>query len=210
MPRVYTCLEQGDVFVDSLVCDKRMNLLFMSLYGRDGSIQQMLSRIHLGSREDGISTITLKDPASGRSAPKVFVGDPRRLEKLTGQLAKSLFGKLAQVWIYDPVMVKPDKPNKRGWVFFDGTQDQGQREAQVWALIKYLSPLPLLDHWERDIKALIQRSGSEAGIHQSVHVGPVGGFEVVLPPDFEDLVSREIQESRIHLDPSIQLAQAAA
>lgn len=211
MSTIFTCEQQSDVFVDALACDSNLNLIFLSLYGRDGSIQQFMSRIHLGTRDDGISKIVVKNPDTSKRYQSM-IGDPRRLEKLTGQLPKGgLFGKLAHVWIFDPAITKPDKANKRGWLLFDEHHDELAKKSQIWSLIQMLSPVPLLPHWQSRVEALINGDGTgSSGIKKANALGPISPVEIVLPEDFEQLISSDIRAHRLTLESSHEVTHSRA
>ncbi|MFN4266391.1 MAG: hypothetical protein ACK4F8_11675 [Aquabacterium sp.] len=210
---VFQCQQQADIFIDALACDRRSSLIFVSLYGRDGSIQQFLSRIQLGSSADGISSISVSDPSGARL--DVSVGDPRRLEKVSGQIPKgSLFGKLGHLWVYDPTLLKPDKANLRGWLLFDQDHGAAEQSEAIWELIKALSPVPLLDHWQEAIEGLVNAGSTESGIHAAKAIGDLKPVEVQLPSDFESQVSQLIIAGQLALEPcqtqSSLIDQAAA
>lgn len=198
---VFQCQQQADIFIDAMACDRRSSLIFLSLYGRDGSLQQFLSRLHLGSSADGISSITVSDSSGNRL--DVSIGDPRRLEKVSGQIPKgSLFGKLGHLWIYDPALLKPDKANLRGWLMFDLDHSDHDQSLAIWELIKALSPVPLLDHWQESIMGVVNAQGNDAGIHVAKAIGDLKPVEVHLPSDFESLVSQLIVAGQLQLEPT--------
>lgn len=129
---MYVLEEQSDVFVDAAAADHRGQLLFVSAFGRDTSIQQFMARLHEARREGGIEQMSLRRPAgaeawlpgdpAGSPADKVsaalqlFVGDPRRLEKHTGRLPRGLLGNLVHAWIFDPALLEADHATRSGWV----------------------------------------------------------------------------------------------
>lgn len=130
---MYVLEEQSDVFVDAAAADHRGQLLFVSVFGRDTSIQQFIARLHEARREGGIEQMTLRRPAgaeawlqsepagspsdSASAALQLFVGDPRRLEKHTGRLPRGLLGNLVHAWIFDPALLEADHATRSGWVF---------------------------------------------------------------------------------------------
>ena len=79
-------------------------LLFLSVFGRDTSIQQLLASFALGAKEGGLTQFKLQRPGAGDEL--VLIGDAGRLEKLTGRLPRqNLFGNLTHAWIFDPALV---------------------------------------------------------------------------------------------------------
>ncbi|MBL8345394.1 MAG: hypothetical protein JNN03_08130 [Rubrivivax sp.] len=130
---MYVLEEQSDVFVDAAAADHRNQLLFVSAFGRDTSIQQFMARLHEARREGGIEQMSLRRPAGAEAwllgesagspgnntgaALQLFVGDPRRLEKHTGRLPRGLLGNLVHAWIFDPALLEADHATRSGWVF---------------------------------------------------------------------------------------------
>ena len=146
--------QQSDVFVDALVSDHRAQLLFLSVYGRDTSIQQLMARLHQRRDQGGVDDLTLQDPASHSEVLRVLVGDPARLDKITGRLPRTgLLGNLLHAWIFDPAVLTLDPATGSGWLLehLQGDLPKGHRAAreaaQAWRMVKELSPVPLLDHW---------------------------------------------------------------
>lgn len=147
---VWRIRELSDLFVDALVCDEAGQILFVSVYGRDGAIQQLMSAFHLPTSQGGVDLLTL-EPAT-RPCPhwsrgmRALVGDPKRFGKLTGKLSRGLFGVVSHVFIYDEAAIAADHSAGSGWVIsHDCTEEAHQ--ARIWGMVKRLLPLPVLDHW---------------------------------------------------------------
>lgn len=146
---MFKIMELSDLFVDACVRDESNNLMFLSVYGRDTAIHQLLAAFQLGRSDGGLESIRLQDEMDGKVHP-VSVMKPDRLTKHTGRLPTNLFGNLAHVWIYDPALLQPDKASKTAWVFLDEAikEDASDRLIDlVWASYKAMSPIPLLDSW---------------------------------------------------------------
>ena len=106
---LFVLTEQSDVFVDACAADHHAQLLFVSAFGRDTSIQQLLARLHQSSSQGGVDELTLLPHFGAKPSLKVMVGDPRRLEKVTGRMPKTgLLGNLVHAWIFDPALLKVD------------------------------------------------------------------------------------------------------
>ena len=145
---LYPVKELQDIFVDACVRAPDGELVFLSVFGRDGAVQQLYASLHLGIQEGGIRQITLLDPDTSRTLAAVPVGDPRRLDKYSGRLPKdNLFGNLVHTWIYDESLLAPSKATGSAWLLVDRetqAHDIDSLEARTWSLIEQLSPLPLL------------------------------------------------------------------
>ena len=125
---MYKLLEVSDIFADACVRDDGGNLLFASLYGRDGALLQLMSAFSLKRDAGGLDGFTLVDDAGERHV--VSVPDVDRLDKLSGRLPKAnLFGNLAHTWLYDKRLVKRDYVNRIAWVI-----DETSETKEFWKL----------------------------------------------------------------------------
>lgn len=185
--------ELSDLFADACVRDEAGQLMFLSLYGRDTAIQQLLAAFTLKVGEGGFDSFHLQDPAG--ESHLVHVGNADRLEKFTGKLPRdNLFGNLVHLWLYDPALIRPDRSNRVAWVLVDGADDPSdQSEAirtRVWGLYKLLSPVPLLDDWRQ---AVLSRTGDEVvtlmGETSYPPLGRITAARVSLPDHFPEIVS---------------------
>lgn len=190
--------EQPDVFVDALVADHRDQLLLCSVYGRDTSVQQLFARLHQGTRQGGIESLTAEDgasPTGPASTTSVAVGDPRRLDKVTGRLPRTgLLGNLVHTWIFDPALREIDHANRCAWIVEPRATARPDRpgalRAQTWALVRELSPVPLLDRWGDIVLDHLQRNGAFIA---TPHVGALDVLRIQLPEDFPDWVSNRVR-----------------
>jgi hypothetical protein len=177
-----------DVYVDSMVTDVSGEVMFMSAYGRDGALQQLLAAFHLPRTQGGIDRISLipANEACGGQRIRGTVGDAKRLTKLTGKLPRGCFGPLSQVFIYDEALVRPDFESGRGWVLSFG-QDESQHRDRIWAVAKQLLPIPVLDHWRDLLLSEIEQID-----HNIVHMDKTSG-------DFRASIGR-VRASCVRLD----------
>jgi len=195
--------EVADVFVDGCVRDGAGQVLFLSCYGRDTAIQQLFAAFYLKAGEGGLDYFHLL-PSGARTGEEelVQVGDADRLQKIAGRLPReNLFGNLAHTWIYDPVIVRPDRSNRIAWVVEpEPFSDENRGTAKVWEIYKLLSPVPLLDHW-RDaiVEATMEACVTLSDRMLYAPVGRVSAFKVHLPDSFVDVVSSLIKSGRIGL-----------
>jgi len=196
--------EQSDVFVDACASDHRAHLLFLSVYGRDTSIQQLLARLHQRAAQGGVEQLTVRAASARTHDLRVLVGDPSRLDKVTGRLPKTgLLGNLVHAWIFDPALLQVDVATGTGWIAdrvqaSDDVQVAPRRapravlEAQqVWRLVKELSPVPLLEHWALSTLAYIESCG---GLVRPPCVGAVVVARVELPEAFDVWVSDRVRD----------------
>lgn len=183
----------SDLFADTCVIDASGALLFLSLYGRDTSVQQLLAAFTLPSSQGGVDRITLNDP-SGRQVLAASIGNGKDLQKLAGRLpSRTIFGEFSHVFVYQPGCKLPDHANKQAWLLTPTDVSKSALIGEVWALVKELSPLPLLEHWrDQLIEALRPLSGP-----QGLSVGKLEGRLVRLGEDFEQLVSGLVRDGKL-------------
>jgi hypothetical protein len=204
----------SDLVADACVRDEAGQLVFLSLYGRDTAIQQLLAAFTLKVGEGGLDSFHLQDPAG--ESHRVHVGNADRLEKFTGKLPRdNLFGNLVHLWLYDPALIRPDRSNRVGWVLVDGAEDPlGPSETirtWVWGLYKLLSPVPLLDTWQQ---AVLSRTGDEVvTLMDETPYPPLGRItaaRVGLPDHFPEIVSGMVKAGVLTQEaPAPVLAMAA-
>jgi hypothetical protein len=150
--------EVNDVYCDALVCDQGY-LDFASCWGRDTAIQELLARLTLTTSEGGISQLSFDGYLSSglvrvENHP-VKIGNPDRLDKMTGRMPKSnLFGDLVHVWLFDKTVRTPDYVNRQAYLLLLPGQDD--QDSQTWSLIKQVCHLPLLDHWQEVVFSLMR------------------------------------------------------
>lgn len=150
--------EAPELYADALLVDAYNKLLFISLWGRDTSIQEFLARVTLSQDEDGLHRFTLvHEYADGHHRKQVLVGDIKRLDHTTGRLpSQNLFGNMVQLWLFDQLASVPDLATRRAIALFRHkatVQHAGGliQPDQIWQMVKSLCHLPLLDHWSNHI-----------------------------------------------------------
>ncbi|NIF78092.1 hypothetical protein F3J20_11905 [Paraburkholderia sp. Cy-641] len=202
---LYPVKELQDIFADACVRAPGGELAFISVFGRDGAVQQLYASLHLGIQEGGIRQITLLDPDSSQALAVVPVGDPRRLDKYSGRLPKdNLFGNLVHTWIYDESLLNPSKATGSAWLLVDRetqAHDVESLEARTWSLIEQLSPIPLLPHWR---KRVLDTLGDQVtgNLDQTSHapIGRIHASRIVLPDSFGEAISGFVRDGSLGLD----------
>ena len=212
---MYVIDEQPDVFADAIASDDNAQLLFTSVFGRDTSIQQLLARCQLPSSQGGIDKLSCRldrkhehgirtTALGGEEELTVIVGDPNRLDKLTGRLPReNLFGNLVHAWIFDPVILTPDRAGRTGWdlrEFRPGHINPDADRWSLWSLVKEVSPLSLLDDWQ---DFMLTWLFDQSGIRDARSLGRIRATKVVLPKSFEPEVSRLVREGVLALPEAV-------
>lgn len=181
----------SDLWCDACLRNDEGELMFISFYGRDGSAMQFIAAMELGRTEHGITSFTLLGPFGQRSL--VQVGSPDRLGKLTGRLPRqNLFGPLSQLWVFDKRLQEIDKPNRIGWVV---TLAEANVDCQVWELVKSLSPVALLDHWQQPLLSWCRDKGAvhELGDGSYQRIGTLRALRVSITDHFIRFVSQSVR-----------------
>jgi hypothetical protein len=204
---LYQIMELSDLYADACVRDESGELMFLSLYGRDTAIQQLLAAFTLKANSGGLDHFRLLSVGDDgvQSIEKIQVGNPDRLTKYSGRLPKeNLFGNLIHTWIYDTALLKPDRPNRTAWLMLDEpfTPKARPRLLQgIWSLYKQLSPVPLLDSWkEVVIRATQAECVSFMEGSNYPPIGKVASAKVFLPDSFAEDISRMVQAGMIGLE----------
>ena len=206
---MYQVEEFPEVWADACIRESDGRFLFVSLYGRDGSLMQFMAAMQLGNKEGGIQRFHLRDADGQRHL--VEVGGVDRLGKHTGRLPKqNLFGPLGQLWVFDRNLQEPDRANRIGWALhYSAVSDlaclneaqENDLDDRAWQLIKSLSPVALLDHWRAEVlawcrdKQAVQVMGSD--LYPTL--GPVKAVRVSLSEHFLDFISDGVRVGRLRL-----------
>ena len=192
--------ELPDVFADACLRDSLGQILFLSCYGRDTSIQQMLSAFQLPVSQGGLDSFHLVNEQEQRFL--VAVGNPDNLTKMTGRLPReNLFGNLVHAWVFNPALQQPDYANRVVWLIDRKSQLQGSvRHERVWALYKQLSPLPLLDHWK--VPLLEATQNYVVPLDESANMSPIGdiaAYRIQIGDEFEQIISSLVKQRLLTL-----------
>jgi hypothetical protein len=213
---MYQIQQVSDVFVDACVRNEAGQLMFLSAFGRDTAVKELMARMELGTGDNhSLSEMTLKGTCDhAGESHAVMVGDPKRLDKHTGRLPKrKLFGNMTHVWIYDPAIREPDKGSRTAWLVDRVNSDASESSsldirARIWSTIVHLAPIPLLPHWRDTVlKAVWRDMVSEMGKTTSEEYNPrfskpLGGmlaFRITLTEDFPNVVSQLIKVGKLFL-----------
>jgi hypothetical protein len=212
--------ELSDLFVDACVRDpERGELLFLSIFGRDGSLQQFFAALTLKPGQGGFREFTLLDADDKPST--VYVSNADVLDKHTGKLPPNLFGNMAQAWLYDKHLTNPDRANGRAWVLIKEGQGAGapysttlglphRDDDKVWQRLKDLSAVPLAEEW----RTAVMREAAEAGgfitwFDDTSPHPPLGGVQVcrlTLGAPFVEFISALVKARvlRVPGEPDLQ------
>ena len=202
---MYRIEEFPEIWADACLRDSEGRFMFLSLYGRDGSLMQLMAAMDLGPAERGVQRFHLIDQSGNRQL--VDVGSSDRLAKQAAKLPKqNLFGPLNHLWVFDKSLQTPDRANRIGWALHhesdsvDGGASQ-ELSDQVWLLINALSPVALQEHWRGQILRWCADKGATQLMDSSLYpaLGPVQAMRVSLSDHFTTFISQEVREHRLQL-----------
>lgn len=209
-PVLFTPEPFQDVFVDACVCDFDQRLLFLSAYGREAGLLQLLAAMQLPSTQGGVDLLALRR-SDDAQAPKrtVFVGDARRLDKTTAKFPRgNLFGTLAHLWVFDPKVRVPDRATRSAWLLFPSDAPSVEQH-DVWRTIVDLSPVPLLDAWAPTVLADLQSTGHVVPEARECAIGAIRVAYVSIPEDFESRISQMLKRGQLTVNVAAVCRQAA-
>ena len=174
------------IMADAYVCDERRSLSFLSLWGRDTAIQELLARLTL-KNEDALTQFTLTDDTHHEHL--LFSGNTDNLDKRSTRHSHTRFGTLTHLWLFDHRCLTPDKSNGQALLLLE--RDDPHWQQRIWILFQETVTLPLLNHWQETILALLQDTQMLTPLPG--HHGPLTGWQLTLDlPRLTGLISAAI------------------
>lgn len=189
---LYRIDECSDLMADACVCNEQGEFIFLSVWARDTAIQQFIARLTLGRAEDGLDQFHLITDQGG-SVP-VSVGAVDRLEKrLTRAYRRTLFGSMTNLWLFDRRCTQPEKSTASALALLP--RSATDPTARLWRLVKDTCPLPLLEHWQVPVLALLRDRKMLKALPMAL--GPLQGFRLgldvpVLTDALGDLIRQDV------------------
>ncbi len=188
---MFKLLEHPDIYSDAWLLDKGEYLQFISLWGRDTSIQHFLARLSISVEEGGLSAFTVHNDGDNT----VRVANVNALTKMTGRVNQTVYGDLVHVWLYDKQIDHPDLVNRKGMLLYrQGEQTEEALDSKLWHLVKSVSHLPLLDDWRQAVLKML-----EDVIEENHHGYGISAYQIDLSDtqQFELGVQQMLQSSLI-------------
>lgn len=179
------------ILSDGYLCDARRGVLFLSLWGRDTAIQELLARLTL-KNEEGLSQLTLVSDALHEHL--LFPGDC--LDKRSSRHPRTRFGELINLWLFDKRCLEPDRAN--GLAFLLLKRDDPHWRERVWVLLQETTSLPLLPHWQGVILEMLQTGDMLTPLGG---YGDVSGWQLALDtPRFTEQIREAIVDGILTVD----------
>lgn len=154
LPVLMEVVEAPGLFADALLTDERGSLLFISLWGRDTAVQELLARMTLANDEGGIRTLHV-NAEDGPQA--VHLDRMPCMDKHTGRMPpRNLFGDLIQLWVYDKLAIEPDRANRQALMLHRPDDPDAVLQERLWNLVREVCHLPLLAEWREPVLAMLE------------------------------------------------------
>jgi hypothetical protein len=172
---LYRIRESQDLMSDGYISDESSNLMFLSIWGRDTPIQQLLARLTLGAAKDGLTSLHIVGPDD--SFDELIVPNVQALEKRAArEYDRTLFGTIEHVWLFDRRCIEPDKANGSAVILLP--QNDPHRVQRLWSVVRDTCPLPLLPHWCDLVLDLLESRAMLSPLPRAK--GPLEGFRLAL------------------------------
>lgn len=155
MKKLFKVEEISDLYVDSYLTDEHGNLIFVSFWGRDITINEFVARITLNDAEYSIRKFHLIDPDTG-TEKAIHIRNKDDLEKHTGRVTTKVFGDMVQGFLYEKMTIKPDYQSGKALILF-----VGDKEPDTWEMVKEVCHIPLRDHWKEPLLEKFGRQGND-------------------------------------------------
>ncbi|WP_417329711.1 hypothetical protein [Halomonas cupida] len=149
-PRLRRLEEAPELFLDSYVADSD-SAVFLSLWGRDTAIHELMAKLTLPIGEGGLDSLTLM----GERPVWLLLNRDRLGKRTTRTYRQTRFGSLLNLWLFDQRCQEPDRANRQCYAIFNERDSQQDKSAMLWARLRDLAAYPLLDHWRPTIVQLL-------------------------------------------------------
>ncbi len=145
------------VFCDAHLVDESGVCRFLSLWGRDTALQELLARLTLSPSDGGLRSLWIGESGQQGAAfvPALY---PDQWVRVSARRTGTLFGDLVHVWLHDRLANEPDRANGRA-LLLHRTSGDDPEVAQalwdaLWRVVQQVLWVPVQPHWQRP---LIQR-----------------------------------------------------
>lgn len=183
------------IFSDAYLLDGD-RWIFGSFWANETALQEFFARLSLPNHEQGLRQFTLQ--SSGLQDVKIRAGHVADLTKLTAKTpATSVLGVFCNVWIFDPVLQKPNRSNGEAFVMGASGESQEHIWLRAWSAVQELSQVPLLDHWQHQVMQLLS---DREWITPLTGYG-VQGYRISLPADLlEQAITEGFKRNQLAIE----------
>lgn len=183
------------LFLDAYLMDGE-RWIFGSFWGSETTMQEFFARLTLANHEQGLRSFTLQSATGERQ--RIFAGRVDDLTKVTGRTPNTtVLGSFCNVWIFDPVLQKPDRTNGEAYIIGRPSESRAQMWLRAWASVQSLSQVPLLEHWRDEVMELLT---ANEWLKPLIGVG-VQGYRIAIPAEaFEGAISQGVKAGLLALE----------
>lgn len=204
--KLYPIDECRDLMVDACLWESMFNLMFISIWGRDTAIQSFLARLTLGRSADGLEQFHIVNEQNP-DIP-IFINSVDRLEKRLARVYRqTIFGSLTNLWLFDSRCLKPDKSNSSAILLLP--KEVANPTERIWSTVKETCPLPLLDHWQQPVLAVLKEHSMLTELPKGI--GNIAGYQINLHiPDLKLHLGEKIRQGILTTTSQLLATQSKA
>ncbi|GEN25161.1 hypothetical protein HCU01_31100 [Halomonas cupida] len=129
--------------------------MFLSLWGRDTAIHELMAKLTLPIGEGGLDSLTLM----GERPVRLHLNRDRPGKRTTRTYRQTRFGSLLNLWLFDQCYQEPDRANRQCYAIFNERDSLQNKSAMPWSRLRDLMAYPLPNHWRPTIVQLLLEHG---------------------------------------------------
>ena len=138
------------LYLDAFVQDEHDEVIFLSLWARDGDMQHFFAALTLPITQGGYRERTVNQP-NGQSHT-LHLNRVSDMKKMTTRLPKyTPVGEWVHTWLMLPALTKTPHGSQEAWLISPTALDWNA----LWPTVKNLCHLPLLDSWQPYLAPLL-------------------------------------------------------
>ncbi|PSU45733.1 hypothetical protein C9J12_21050 [Photobacterium frigidiphilum] len=179
------------LYIDAFVVDDHDEVIFLSLWGRDGDMQHFFAALTLPITQGGFREKAVTLP-NGTTQLLSF-NRIKDLKKLTTRLPKyTQVGEWVQTWLTLPALMKTQYGSQDAWLL----SQQPLHWDDLWPVVKHLCHLPLLDTWKSPLAFML----GKAPFITSLNAWGIHAYRLSYEPeDIESLISDAVKHHTLSL-----------
>ncbi|GIU42806.1 hypothetical protein TUM4438_10220 [Shewanella sairae] len=141
------------LYLDAFVVDDRDEVIFISLWARDGEMQHLFAALTLPITQGGYREKRVRLPDGNLQT--LNLNRVKDMKKITTRLPRfTPVGEWVHTWLILPELMKTPYGSHEGWIL---SQNLLNWDA-LWPVVKTLCHLPLLDEWKNELAVLLHHS----------------------------------------------------
>ncbi|WP_394230586.1 hypothetical protein [Shewanella colwelliana] len=187
----------GGLYIDAFVLDNNSQVIFLSLWARDGEMQHFFAALSLPITQGGYRDRLVTLPNGGTQL--INFDRVSDMKKLTTRLPKyTPVGEWVHTWLTLPELMKTPYDSQEAWVLSQYALDWDK----LWSTVKNVCHLPLLDEWKEALEGLLGHC-----VNALTSWG-VFAYQITLEPDVvEPIIADAIKGHELVIESSMLLSQ---